>query len=283
MPLQLTVGPPQLVIHDGRTVWAAEPDGSLNLTSSKGLMFNDTRVLSHWAIYANGENWLLLNGAAISHFAARVYLTNPRIETQSGEIPEHSLGLEISRWMDGGIHEGLHLANFSLLPVSFALEVALRSDFADVFEVKSSHFVRRGQITTTWDEPTQTLRTAYHNQDFARALDVTCQADCRAAYANGRISFDITLAPGAKWHGRLLYDLEDGATVLKAPTAGLADYRDSRPGRSLVAWRAASTNLTSANEEYYRLFHQAVDDIIALRLPIEEDGQQYVVPAAGLP
>jgi len=283
MPLEITVGPPQLVIHDGRTVWASEPDGSLDMGSSKGLMVNDTRLLSYWAIYANGESWLLLNGAAISHFAARIFLTNPRITTQDGDIPAHSLGLVIGRWMDGGIHEDLDLTNFTQRTIRFNLEVSHRSDFADVFEVKSSRFVRRGRITTTWDETAQTLRTAYENQDFSRALSIRCSGDSRAVHANGRISFDVTLAPGAQWHGCLSYDLEEGATVLRAPAASVAHYRDSRPGRSLVAWRAASSSITSTNEEFYRLFHQAVDDIIALRLSIADDGTDCVVPAAGLP
>ena len=283
MPLEITVGPPQLVIHDGQTVWATELDGSLSLSSSKGLMFNDTRLLSNWSVYANGESWLLLNSAAISHFAARVFLTNSKITTQDGNIPEHAMGLVIGRWIEGGIHEDLDLTNFSLKPVRFSLEIAPRSDFADVFEVKSSQFVRRGRITSTWDEAGQTLRTAYENQDFDRGLLISCHADCPAVYANGRISFDITLAPGAVWHGCIHYDLEDGATVIKAPKACIEDYLNSRPGRSLTVWRAAATRITTTNEEYYRLFRQAVDDMISLRLSVEEDGHQYVVPAAGLP
>ncbi len=283
MSLEITVGPPQLVIHDGQTVWATELDGSLSMASSKGLMFNDTRLLSNWSIFANGENWLLLNSAAISHFAARVFLTNPRITTQDGDIPEHAMGLVIGRWMEGGVHEDLDLTNFGLKPVSFSLEIAPRSDFADVFEVKSSQFVRRGRITSMWDEGDQTLRTVYENQDFERGLLISCHADCRAVYANGRISFDITLAPGAIWHGCIHYDLEDGDKVITAPKACIEDYLNSRPGRSLTVWREAATKITTSNEEFYRLFHQAVDDMISLRLPIEEDGRHYVVPAAGLP
>jgi N-terminal domain of (some) glycogen debranching enzymes len=45
--------------------------------------------------------------------------------------------------------------------VTFNLEIALRSDFADIFEVKSHKFVRRGRIVTEWDEKRQTLRTSY--------------------------------------------------------------------------------------------------------------------------
>ena len=34
--------------------------------------------------------------------------------------------------------------------VQFNLEIAIRSDFADLFEVKSGHIVRRGRIITDW-------------------------------------------------------------------------------------------------------------------------------------
>ncbi|MBV9811400.1 MAG: hypothetical protein JO326_01520, partial [Acetobacteraceae bacterium] len=63
MPFEITVGPPQIVIHGGSTVWVSDPDGQVN-TEQKGLIFLDTRLISTWSIYANGVQWQLLNGAA---------------------------------------------------------------------------------------------------------------------------------------------------------------------------------------------------------------------------
>jgi glycogen debranching enzyme len=283
MPLEITVGPPQLVIHDGQTVWATEPDGQLSLESSKGLMFFDTRMLSTWSIYANGASWLLLNAGAFTHYAARIYLTNPPITTEDGVIGEHSLSLVIGRWIDGGAHEDLDIHNHGLTAVRFQLEIAMRSDFADMFEVKSSRFVRRGRIVTDWDEAAQRLRTGYENADFSRAVAVTAKATSPAVYANGRLTFDIDLASGAAWHGCLLYDLEDGDRLYAAPLECTTDTAQSSPGRSLIAWRKDATKITTANEEFYRLYQQAVDDIVALRLPVEESGAIEIVPAAGLP
>jgi hypothetical protein len=37
-------------------------------------------------------------------------------------------------------------------PVQFNLEIAARSDFADLFEVKSGHIVRRGRIISDWSQ-----------------------------------------------------------------------------------------------------------------------------------
>ena len=138
MPLQITIGPPQLVIHQGELVWASDPDGQLASEGDKGLFFRDTRLIAQWTLYANGVRWELLNGGAISHYAARVFLTNPPILTQDGIIPKSTLSLVLGRWIDGGIHEDLDITNHGMKPVRFNLELSIRADFGDVFEVKSN-------------------------------------------------------------------------------------------------------------------------------------------------
>src|SRR5262249_9681432 len=97
-----------------------------------------------------------------------------------------------------------------LKPVRFQLEVALRCDFADIFEVKSGKIVRRGQITTEWSERRQRLRTAYSNRDFHRSLTITVsRATSKAVSANGRRSFEAELQREESWHTCLAYTLED--------------------------------------------------------------------------
>ena len=158
MPFKVQVGPPQIAIHQGQTVLISELDGQINWPSEKGLYFLDTRVVSSWAIYANGEPWQLLNGGAITHYAARISLTNRDFATESGTIPARTLGLSISRWISGGMHEDLDVTNNSMNPMKFQLEIAIRSDFADIFEVKSNRIVRRGRIVTEWSPARQRLR-----------------------------------------------------------------------------------------------------------------------------
>jgi len=97
MAFKVQVGPHQVSIHQGQTVLVSEPDGQINWPSEKGVYFLDTRVISSWAIYANGEPWDLLNGGAISYYASRIYLTNRNIPTGQGIIPLRTLGLIISR------------------------------------------------------------------------------------------------------------------------------------------------------------------------------------------
>ncbi len=168
MPFRVHVGPPQIAIHQGQTVLVTERDGQIRFPSDKGLYFRDTRLVGSWAIFANGEEWDLLNGGAVYYYAARVYLTNRPIVTQDGLIPPHTLALEVSRSISGGMHEDLDLTNHGNEPVRFQLELSIRCDFADIFEVKSERIVRRGRIETLWSEADQRLRNTYANGDFCR-------------------------------------------------------------------------------------------------------------------
>ena len=66
------------------TVLVTEANGQIDWPSDKGLYFFDTRLISAWAIYANGTSWELLNGGAISFDAARIFLTNKAFLTEDG-------------------------------------------------------------------------------------------------------------------------------------------------------------------------------------------------------
>jgi glycogen debranching enzyme len=259
-------------------------DGQIKWPSEKGLFFRDTRVISSWAIYANGEPWDLLNGGAITYYAARIFLTNRAFSTEDGPIPARTLGLTIGRWIGGGVHEDIEVTNNSMKPVKFQLEIAIRSDFADLFEVKSNRIVRRGRITTEWSQARQRLRATYRNGDFARTVAIsTARSSTKAAYANGRLSFEIELPPGARWHTCLLYTLRDGATRLTPPRHCVDRCEKSPHAGALAGWLQTVAKIQTSNEEFYRLFRRALEDMAALRLPIEAADHHAFMPAAGLP
>src|SRR6516225_7016036 len=235
MTFKVQVGPPQISIHQGQTVLISEEDGQIKWPSERGLYFFDTRVVSSWTIYANGEPWELLNGGAISYYASRIFLTNRALLTEDGTIPPRTLGFTLSRSIRGGMHEDLELINHGMKPVVFQLEIALRCDFADVFEVKSGRIVRRGRITTEWSPSRQHLRTTYNNADFTRAVTISPEQSAgKAVYANGRLSFEIALDPGEAWHCCLLYTLSDGDRQVAPPTECIADINRSRRAETMA-------------------------------------------------
>jgi glycogen debranching enzyme len=284
MALKVEVGPPQIAIHQGQTVLVTELDAHIGWPSDRGLFFFDTRILSSWAIYANGEAWDLLNGGAVSYYSSKVYLTNRTILTEDGAIPPRTLGLVVSRSISGGMHEDLDVTNNSIKPVRFQLEMVLRSDFADIFEVKSGSIVRRGRITTQWSASGQRLRTTYRNADFMRSLTVTADgAGTKAVYANGRISFEVSLAPGEAWHCCLRYSLTDGDRQFSAPDHCVSDSQRLGHAETMADWLQTVLKIRTSNEEFYRLYRQALEDMAALRLPLGGTDHMVFLPAAGLP
>jgi len=284
MPFKVEVGPPQIAIHHGQTVLVTEPDAQINWPSDRGLFFFDTRVLSSWRIYANGVPWQLLNGGATSYYTSKVFLTNRTVMTEDGPIAPRTLGLVVSRSISGGMHEDMDITNNSMKPVRFQLEIVLRSDFADIFEVKSNSIVRRGRITTEWSEPKQRLLTRYRNADFVRSLAVSARPDCaRAVHANGRLSFEVALAPGEAWHCCLLYSLADGEQHFPAPDHCVSNSHKLGHAETLADWVRRVLKIHTSNEEFYRLYRQALEDMAALRLAIAGTDHMVFLPAAGLP
>lgn len=284
MALEITVGPPQLAINDGNVVLLTEQDGQIAWPSDKGLYFYDTRLISNWAIFANGVSWHLLNSGNITHYAARIFLTNGAIVTEDGDIPRHTLGLALSRSVGGGLHEDLDLTNHGAATVRFNLEIAIRCDFADIFEVKSKHIVRRGRITTQWSAANAQLRTAYRNRDFTRDVTVLIRRnDSPCVYANGRLSFEIELTPGGRWHACFLYKLGDGGRRFSAPEECIEHCKESVVGERVQGWKKVVLKIRASNEKVYSLFTQAVEDMAALRLPIKGTDHMRYVPAAGAP
>ena len=284
MALEITVGPPRLAINQGYGVLISDQDGQIPWPTDKGFYHSDTRMLSAWYIFADGEPWDFLNSGNITHYASRIFLKNQKISTRTGVVPPGALGLSISRSIGGGIHEDLDITNHGMVEVCFNLEIVARSDFADLFEVKSGEIVRRGLITTVWSQERSQLKTTYLNGDFERSLTITARnSDSKPVYANGRISFEIALAPGQAWHSCLLYAVGDGHHTDKAPVhcVGKGDELKGRRGSS--GWRDAALKIETPNEEFYRFYRQSLDDMSALRLPIEGTDHLEFVPAGGVP
>ena len=168
MPVQLSVGPSLLIINQGNAFMVTEPSGEMRTEPDCGVYASDTRYLSHLALFANGQPWNRLTSSPITFFAARIYLQNPEFLTEDGPVPEGSIGLAIWRAIEEGIHEDLDITNYGLRPVRFNFEISLRSDFADLFEVRARALVRRGRIVSRWDPGKSRLKTTYDHEDFHR-------------------------------------------------------------------------------------------------------------------
>ena len=170
MAVEVKVGPPVITINHGHTFLISEFDGSITNASDQGLYFRDTRYVSCYQLYIDGNPWTLLNSGASAYYTSRAYLVNPRVSTDQGVIAPGLLGLVVARTVSDALHEDLDIRNYSARPLRFTLEMLIRSDFADIFEVKSNNLTRRGNIETAWNSTAQQLTSRYQNGDFRRSL-----------------------------------------------------------------------------------------------------------------
>jgi len=282
MTLSITVGPPVLTINQGTTFMVTDFDGQIAAESEQGLFSDDTRFLSYYAIAANGEQWIKLSSSSLNHHMARLHFTNPEFETIDGKIYQNDLALTLVRNICSEVSEEFELANFSQKKIKFNFEIAIRCDFADIFEVRAHKFVRRGLIETKWDKEHSKLIMTYENQDFRRTMSYKIQeSGSHAHFANGRITFYVQLEPGESWRAKNIYELNcqhARRTIINPKPNSTPDLTSLHK-----EWSDSATKLTSQNEDVYRFYKQSVDDLGALRLSAQHGSEEQWLPAAGVP
>jgi glycogen debranching enzyme len=274
-----------LTINQGTIFMVTDERGEIDAENEHGVFGGDTRLVSHYRLYLNGVPWTLLTSSTIQYYAARVELTNPTISTDIGLLAEHQVGLTLRRRVSASIHEDLDLVNYSESAVHFQLEIALRSDFADIFEVRQHDGIRRGNTQSRWNDERSELATTYINGDFHRAATFQLfSPDSPPLFANGRVIFDIALEPGHSWHTCAVYHLDDGRGWHSADHhRAQADPDHLDLGALQAEWKGRATRLTSSNEDVYRAFTQSVEDMGALRMHEQDLAHNVWVPAAGVP
>ncbi len=300
MPIEIKVGPPDITISQGRTFMVTDQRGFINTDSDEGVYDADTRFISFYSIFINRVPWLLINSSQLAFYASRFHLTNAEINTEGGVIKADALGLTINRTVSEGIHEEFEIVNYSGEKVTFVLELAIRSDFADIFEVKSNNIVQRGKQQTQWDEKKCTLTTTYDNQDFHRgAIYQVTKSSSPVGYANGRLFFQIELKPQQRWHASNDLILDHGQHSKNAGTSSKSGQQKATsssgatpsPGKEpredfdkrQARWQTLCTDIVTPNNDLYRTYRQAVDDMGALRIYDMDVSEDAWVPAAGVP
>ncbi|MGH9551113.1 MAG: glycogen debranching N-terminal domain-containing protein, partial [Terriglobales bacterium] len=211
---------------------------------------------------------------------ASIFLINQSFLTEEEEVPAGSLAFTIARAVGNGICENFEITNYAKSKLRFNLEIAIRSDFADLFEVRWHKFYRRGRIDTVWDAVTQQLHMKYENGDFAREL-IYKILDCStpAYYANGRIVFELEMSPSQTWRSSTQFQLLSNAD----DAAEHQEEQEKSFEQLQQRWIEEATKLTTSNEEFYRLFRQSVEDTGALRFYDHNFGSEMWIPAAGVP
>lgn len=85
--------------------------------------------------------------------------------------------VSIRRDISEGMHGDIDITNHCHKRVVFRLMLAVRSDFANIFEVKARNIIARGRSETVWKEGK--LITDYCNESFYRSITIEPVCFCR--------------------------------------------------------------------------------------------------------
>lgn len=281
MPTKVSVNSGQITINDGSTFLVTATDGSIDENQPQGFFVRDTRLISYYEISLDRYRLLPLAASNINHHSALYQFTNPEMTTVNGTLPASSLIITIRRDIVRGMHEDIDITNHHQKDVKFHLMLAVRSDFADIFEVKAKQVLMRGKTETSWKDGV--LTTEYRNDSFHRgiAIEPIC-ASSKPSHANGRLDFEVAIAPGKSWHTCVNFTaLANGHTFSPQPTC--TEPHQTEAGKVREEFLDKATKLHASNAEIAGFYQQSLVDIGALRIQVEDNGQKFWMPAAGIP
>ncbi len=279
MSAKVAVVTGQITINDGGSFLLTAADGSIDDHRAQGLFVRDTRLISYYEISLDRQPLTPITSSPITHRVARYEFTNPELLTAKGTVPAKKLLVSVRRDIIGGMHEDIDMTNHHQERVELQLMLAIRSDFVDVFRVKAQQLATEGRMETTWKDGT--LTNEYHNGSFTRGIRIRAEGATPPRYSNGRLVFDITLDPGETWHTCINFiALVDGEELMPKHTDATIDVTPA--GKEMASFLKLATHLQSSNREVEQIYQQALVDLAALRIPVD-DGELVWIPAAGIP
>jgi glycogen debranching enzyme len=140
---------PARVLKQGETFAVFDHFGDIKPIGmqEEGIYHEGTRFLSFLILRLGPDRPLLLSSVVKQDEAVlTVDLTNPGLRGERGIIPHGTIHLFRSKFLwQGCCYEKLRLRNYGLSPVKLAFSFQFRADFADIFEVRGTQRIRKGE------------------------------------------------------------------------------------------------------------------------------------------
>src|SRR5947207_1349702 len=250
--------------------------------SACGSYARDPRFVSSYELTLAGKRPQLLNACTVRFYSARYVMTNPRIASPDLELEPASLALTLSRTIQEGVHEDYDLVNHARETVRLELAMAMEFDFADMFDVRAigrQRDRRRASRSISWSDDERQLVATYTFGPFSRELRIVCErSDSQPLWKEGRIVFQLELAPKQRWHTclRWLPITQPGVVGTTLDCHALERSPEAEQVRS------GHVSLATENGSVQLAWDRAVMDMESLHL-VDPDHPDDVVPAAGTP
>ena len=291
------LGTDAIAILEGRTFMFSDSLGDVPPGSIGGLLHDDTRFLSCWQLTLNGRPLSLLKSRVVDYYSAAFFLTNPDMPG----IRANSLSVRRFRFVGGGLHEQIGVFNSATEPAPFELRLSVGADYADLFEVKSSVRDRSDKTDREHDPAEGLLHFHYENAGYVAETNVQValsgiQRGVNASTPIGRegleaqlpridgddLVWDVELPSRSALAIVLRVTVRVNERVLEPMHDEFGDEQEQAKG-ALTTWLEEVPRFRSDNAVLKSVFDKSIVDLAALRITGELRGEEYILPAAGLP
>jgi glycogen debranching enzyme len=266
-----------------------DANGSVSGGGFEGFYYGNTRMLSKLALRIDGRDLFAVQCATISDRSLRAYFHDPAV-TDDAHLQDHALTVELSATVGAGLHLDIDLANHSLQPVAFELELLLEADFADSEEARLGQDASklpgagpgRGRQQTAPVrrecelEERGVLRFVYEHPQLQEAVELsfsngpTCSSD--------GVLWRCAVEPQQAWHTCLDVSVVHAGNALHTSARCYGEVA----GDERLPWFETRARLRSTNTDVERSYGRAVSDIEAMALRSGARDEQAAF-AAGIP
>lgn len=268
-------------VLEGSTFMLSDAQGDVFRGTIAGLFHEDTRFLDRFVLTISGQRPFLLTSSSIDYYSAAFFMTNPPL----GAVAPHSLSVQRFRSIGDGLSEVIVISNHAADPVEIEVRIACGADFADLFEVKEGNFTKRGVYETVQSSDSQ-LVFSYAHRDFRVATRIHSTEPARME--GNDLVYEVKIEPRATWKTKIEVGIAQGEKLLEPPSQeargasrALKDWREA--SQALHSWWLAVPKLDAGWEVFELVHKKSIEDLAALRLYADVEGNEYALPAAGLP
>ncbi|MBX9692018.1 MAG: amylo-alpha-1,6-glucosidase [Cyanobacteria bacterium] len=228
----------------------------------------DTRHLSEWQLYLDNSLPSLLSAKFTQGYIADLLYTN----TQSEHLAQQKVTMQRKIVLTDQLWELITLENYGSQPLELELEMAFRSDFADMFEVRGMNRANRGQrMIPNQNRDGTCIFLAYKGLDgvlletLVNFMNVkpTKILDARATFSVSlpvREQKQLELCIATRWSENTL------PKKLIIPVTGYAQA-EAEAKKGYQSWCDELTTITTDNEVFNFAIDHCFKDIYILRQP----------------
>jgi glycogen debranching enzyme len=267
-------------VLQGSAFMLSDLAGDIHAGSTAGLFYEDTRYLNALVLTVNGRTPEILSAANADYNAAAFFLTNPELEGLRAE----SISIQRYRSVDEVADEVVLVQSHVNEEVTLTIRLACGTDFADLFEVKGMNVVKRGKLSTSHDPERGFLLFEYNHADFQAATRI--HSSERPEIDGDDFVFRVQLPPRGSWKTRIQVAFRPGEAhqpLVFADREASRVLRAWRENDYVQQWRTEAPRLETDWDLLKLVYDKSIVDLAALRLHATVEGNEFSLPAAGLP